>query len=169
VIGAGFRAQVLLAGLLACTGSPAPVPVSPVAVDGTAQDIRRFAGTWQGEFQNPRASRSGTIVFLLPVERDTGRGSVTFAGVPAPLPCADFTHPQQPPAAPVVLRIGRLAVADGSVAGWLEPYRDSERGCWVDTWFQGRLRGDTLRGTFFSHPTSTDTVLGGSWWAARIQ
>jgi hypothetical protein len=140
-----------------------------VAIEGTSRDIRRIAGTWQGAFENPRVNRTGTLVFLLPVDRDTAQASVTFAGPAVPFSCADFTHPEQPPPRPVVLRIGRLAIADGSVAGWLEPYQDSERACSVDTWFQGRLRGDTLRGTFFSHPTATDTVLAGSWWAARIQ
>jgi hypothetical protein len=43
-------------------------------------------------------------------------------------------HPQQPTPEPTMLRIGRLAIADGSIAGWLELYRDSERAATDTVW-----------------------------------
>lgn len=70
---------------------------------------------------------------------------------------------------PVVLRFGALATYRGSLGGWLQPYRDPELSCWIDTWFEGRLVRDTLAGSFFTRRTDTDTVRAGTWWAARSQ
>lgn len=70
---------------------------------------------------------------------------------------------------PVVLRFGALATYRGRLGGWLQPYRDPELSCWIDTWFEGRLVRDTLAGSFFTRRTDTDTVPAGTWWAARSQ
>jgi hypothetical protein len=64
-----------------------------------------------------------------------------------------------------------LATAAGSVGGWMRPYRDPVSACWLDTWFEGLLLGDSLRGTYFNRADTNDTVRHdvrqGNWWAAR--
>lgn len=94
-----------------------------------------------GEFHNTRTRRVGTIFFDLRADSEV----------------------------PVVLRFGALATYRGSLGGWLQPYRDPELSCWIDTWFEGRLVRDTLAGSFFTRRTDTDTVRAGTWWAARSQ
>jgi hypothetical protein len=38
----------------------------------------------------------------------------------------------------------------------------------MDTWFEGMIRGDTLEGMYFSHPSDTaKSVRLGTWWVAR--
>ena len=44
-----------------------------------------------------------------------------------------------------MVRLGRVVVDAGGIAGWLESYRDFDLGCPVDTWFEGRLVRDALR------------------------
>ena len=158
---------LLLTG--ACGPHPAPEPISPVTVEGSPADVRALAGQWHGEYLDPGNQRSGKIEFHLPREGTTAYGSVAFTTTPASPICPELTKTQPAPAQPVptVLTIGRLAVHRGSISGWLAPYRDEQRGCWVDTWFQGRLIRDRLEGTFFAHPTATDTIRAGTWWAKR--
>jgi hypothetical protein len=161
-----LRHGLLIAVLAGCN----PVsPPAPVKVEGGPGDIRRIAGSWQGEFRNEQTGRVGKIVLDLRAESDTAYGKITFAHVVPINFCTDMSHPQQQEnvVMPVVLRLGGLTTSRGSLGGWVLPYRDPELSCWMDTWFEGRIRQDTLRGTFYSRRTDTDTVRAGTWWAAR--
>ena len=142
----------------------------PVGLQGNRSDIRRLAGTWTGEFHNRHTGKVGTIFFDLRADSDTAYGRVTFNHVTPVAACADMTRPQESTSivVPIVLRFGALAVFKGSIGGWLQPYRDPDLLCWMDTWFEGRLVRDTLSGSFFSRRTDTDSVRQGSWWAARV-
>lgn len=163
------RVLPLLLFATACSTSPMPEPLSPVTVEGNAADVRALSGYWRGEYLDTANHRSGEIEFRLPREGTTGYGSITFTTTPSTAICPELTESGPASAEPVrtVLRISRLAVNRGSIGGWLAPYRDVERQCWVDTWFVGRLIRDRLEGTFFAHPTATDTIRAGTWWAAR--
>jgi hypothetical protein len=166
-----FRWTVLvgLGAFLACTWKSAQG--APVRVEGESHDIRRLAGTWGGEFRNPAVGRVGTIFFDLRSAGDTAYGNVRFDRVVPVSGCNDMARPQVTTSVvvPVILRFGALATAEGSLGGWLVPYRDPELLCWMDTWFEGRLMRDTLRGSFFSRRADGDTVRIGSWWAARVR
>lgn len=144
---------------------------APVRMQGEAADIRRLAGTWRGEFHNAQTGRVGTIFFDLQADSDTAYGNVTFDRVVPVATCTDMARPQETSSIvlPVVLRFGALATSNGSLGGWLQPYRDPDLACWMDTWFEGRLVRDTLAGSFFSRPTDRDTVRQGTWWAARTK
>lgn len=146
-----LRRLPALALLAACGGQPALPPAPPVPLEGSAIDIRRLEGSWVGEFVNSGGGRHGHITLTLQPGRDTARGRVAVEG--------------ESPSAP--LRFGRIVVAEGSLAGWIESYHDAELDCPVDTWFEGRLQRDTLRGMFFAHPQLGDSVRRGTWWAAR--
>jgi hypothetical protein len=153
--------------LLAC--ACATHPPSPLRVRGSSRDIRRIAGTWRGEFHS-QTGRVGTIFFDLTATSDTAYGDATFDRVVPTQACTDMTRPPEASEVrvPVVLQFGALTTTEGSIGGWLKPYRDPDQSCWMDTWFEGHLRSDTLSGTFFSRRTDTDTVRMGTWWAARL-
>ena len=161
-----------LSGLLvvaACGRGQGAAPLPPVPVDGPRADVRLLAGEWAGEVLDRDGTPQGTITFRLHPGRDTAQGCVTLRGVtPAPA-CSDPVSAAVRPEGEGTtrLRLGRVVIGDGSIAGWLHPYADLERGGPVDTWFEGRLLRDTLSGMFFAHPATGDTVRQGTWWAAR--
>ena len=164
------RTSWLLLGYLAGCTWMARQP-APIRVQGESRDIRQLAGTWRGEFHNAGTGRVGTIFFDLRADSDTAYGSVTFDRVVPIAACTDMIRPQATSSivVPVVLRFGALATYRGSLGGWLQPYRDPDLSCWMDTWFEGRLVRDTLEGTFASRRMDTDTVRLGTWWAARTK
>ena len=143
---------------------------SGVQVQGRSRDLHRIAGTWSGEFRS-EAGRVGTIFFDLNTASDTAYGSATFDRVVPTQACTDITRPQDIAEirVPVVLQFGALTTSEGSIGGWFRPYRDPDLSCWMDTWFEGKLRGDTLSGSFFARRTDIDTVRMGTWWAARTR
>jgi hypothetical protein len=157
--------------LAACGGGHRSVPALPaVPVEGGNRDIRMLVGTWAGEFVSARGSRRGTIAFALRGVGDTAHGRVLLRGPTPPPGCADpvskATEPQV--VGEIALALARVNVGGQSVGGWLRPYRDPELGCWMDTWFEGTITGDTLEGMYFSHPADTSAALRlGTWWVAR--
>ena len=156
---------LLLLGCACATHEP-----SAVRVQGYSRDIRRIAGTWRGEFHSS-TGRVGTIFFDLKAGSETAHGNATFDRAIPTQACTDMTRPPETSEVrvPVVLQFGALTTAEGSIGGWFKPYRDPDLSCWMDTWFEGRLVQDTLRGSFFARPTDIDTVRMGTWWAARLR
>jgi hypothetical protein len=139
-----------------------------VEVVGQPDDLHRMAGKWIGEFRGERGERHGLIALELAAASDTAYGTVTLQLPDAPAVCDPIrgvTLAQV--TAPIVLRLGALATAQGSVGGWMRPYQDPTTACWQDTWFEGRLRGDSLGGTYFTRPDTGGSVRQGTWWAAR--
>jgi hypothetical protein len=161
-----------LGGLAACSGGSRPGPALPaVPVQGGAGDLRMLVGDWEGEFTSVRGSRrQGAIAFTLHGGRDTAYGRVVLRGPTPPPGCTDPVSraTEARTVGEIVLTLGRINVGGRSVSGWLRPYRDPDLGCWMDTWFEGTIRGDTLDGMYFSHPAdSVQAVRLGTWWAAR--
>ena len=156
---------LLLLGYACATHQP-----SAVRVQGHSRDIRRITGTWRGEFHS-QTGRVGTIFFDLKAGSETAYGNATFDRVIPTQTCTDMTRPPEVSKVrmPVVLEFGALTTSEGSIGGWFKPYRDPDLECLMDTWFEGRLVWDTLRGSFFARPTDSDTVRMGTWWAARLQ
>jgi hypothetical protein len=163
-----LRTVLLSLALSGCSWS-AQQP-SAFQVQGHLHDVGRIAGTWRGEFRS-EAGRVGTIFFDLDAGSDTAYGSATFDRVVPTQACTDIARPQDIAEirVPVVLRFGALTTSEGSIGGWFRPYRDPDLSCWMDTWFEGKLRGDTLSGSFFARRTDIDTVRMGTWWAARMR
>lgn len=164
----------LLAALLAasaCGGGRRAEPAGPmVPVQGGVGDLRLLVGDWEGEFTSTRDARRGRIAFSLLAGRDTAYGRVSMRGPTPPPGCTDAVSraTESESTGEIVLALGRVNVGAPSVGGWLRPYRDPELGCWMDTWFEGVIRGDTLEGMYFSHPSDiAKSVRLGTWWVAR--
>ena len=160
----------LVAALAACSGPRSEPALPAVPVEGSSRDLRMLVGNWEGEFVSDRGTRRGTIAFNLRGGRDTAYGQVRFKGPPPPPGCTDpvssATHARV--VGEIALTLALVNVGGPSVGGWLRPYRDPELGCWMDTWFEGTITGDTLEGMYFSNPADTSAALRlGTWWVAR--
>lgn len=153
---------LLLVTLAACGPVSSPVPV--------LGNPRALEGDWYGEYQSAATGRSGSISFLLKAGEDSAQGDVIMTP-------EGWDHPLQPagqPGVPSAARTRRRALtitfvraSGGGVSGRLDPYVDPQCGCDVMTVFEGRLQGDTLRGTFTSHHEQGGADRSGEWWAVR--
>lgn len=165
-----WRRVAVLAGLAACGRAAVEPPGAPVPVQGEAPDVARLAGRWAGEFHADSGDRQGKIAFALAVDSDTAFGRITLGAAAPAGHCVDPARPQRymEISEPIVLQIQALATARGSVGGWMRPHEDPTLGCWVATWFEGRMVGDTLAGVYFSQPANGDPIRAGTWWVARV-
>jgi hypothetical protein len=68
---------------------------------------------------------------------------------------------------PAVLTINFVRVAVGDVSGILAPYADPETRAKLVTTFQGRLRGDTIEGTYTTRAAGSGDTQAGEWAATR--
>ena len=144
---------VLSVVLGACATGQAPVPVS-----GDAAGLGALAGDWGGDYQG--TTRSGSIVFRLEAGADTAYGDVVM--IPrerreSRLPVQDPSAGLPTPRMVEVLSIAFVRATGGGLEGRLNPYRDPDCDCVLDTRFQGRIRGDVIEGTFASTPSSTNS------------
>ena len=151
----------------ACSSSnPAP----PVPVAGERSDISALAGRWEGEYSSEATGRSGSIVFELRSGDTVARGDVLMvpkgAKQPPPastLPGASTTLSTMPQ----VLNISFVNASGGVVKGTMDPYRDPDCDCEVETTFVGRVTGGTIEGTFTSTSSGATPITTGRWKMTR--
>ena len=150
----------------ACASKPTPVNVT-----GDPEDRASLAGKWAGEYNSPATGRSGSIVFNLSRSGDAATGDVVMIpkGYGKALVPYDRTGTsvQSPGTSSQVLTIRMVRVAGGNVTGVLDPYRDPECNCPVQTSFTGRLSGDTIEGTFSTTRPEASTPQTGTWRVKR--
>ena len=156
----------LATALCACASKPTPVTVS-----GDPEDRASLAGKWTGEYTSPATGRSGRIVFNLSRAGDAASGDVVmiprdYGKALVPYDRAG-TSVQNPGTGSQVLTIHMVRVAGGIVNGVLDPYRDPECNCPVQTSFTGRLSGDTIEGTFTTTKPEASTPQTGTWRVKR--
>lgn len=159
------RTTTMLAGLVAftaCTYYPANFPIY-----GTTDERARLAGDWEGEFDDSRAGGGGSISFRLEAGRDSASGDVTLLA--SHIGNAQLGYETRVPTARTAtrttLRIGYASVGASLVEGILEPFRDPECDCMVDTSFRGELRGDSIVGRYVSRRGWT--MRRGEWRMSR--
>jgi hypothetical protein len=155
----------LAAVLAACASKPTPISVS-----GDPEDRVSLAGKWTGEYNSPATGRSGSIVFNLSRDGDAANGDVVM--IPrgtgrALIPYDRSGANMQLPTASQVLTIKLVRIAGGAVNGVLDPYRDPECDCPVQTTFTGKLTGDTIEGTFSTRGSQSSTAQSGTWRVKR--
>lgn len=144
-----------------CTYQGSPVPV--------AGDTRLLEGEWEGTYTSDQTGRTGSILFSLKAGTDSAYGDVLMIPARADLvgPLTVPPIPEQARRMTRVLRISFLRCDEGQVTGWLDPYDDPETGEQIHTTFEGRLKGNELRGTFSTFYPGSPQVLGGTWWVKR--
>lgn len=156
---------MLAAALVGCGGSQAAVPVV-----GRAADVSQLTGEWYGEYSSVESGRSGSIVFKLVAGADSATGNVVMTPQWVTRQGNIPTQPSasaQPISQPLSIRFVR--VSGGQVSGALDPYPDPNCGCTLHTTFIGRLRSDTLEGTYTSLHEQTRDVQKGRWRVVRKQ
>ncbi len=161
----GITAWVALA--LAAGGCAASERAVPVA--GAPGDVAALAGDWSGEYSSAETQRSGSISFQLSAGADSASGSVLMIprdwrgrrGSTGPGGSATPTQ------APQALSIRFVRATAGAVSGSLEPYRDPECDCMVVTRFEGRMKGDTIEGSYSTVRTESREIQTGRWKVTR--
>ena len=158
-------AAVLGALLAACGSTPEP----PVPVVGAPADVAALAGRWSGSYASAQTGRSGSISFTLATTRDSAVGDVVMIprGLGRPLQAWDRAQPGGPTPRSAVLTISFVRVAAGRVSGRLAPYADPETGRELLTAFEGRLRGNTIDGTYKTHARGETDERTGEWNVTR--
>jgi hypothetical protein len=154
----------LTVALAACATNPQRVPV--VAEQA---DISSLTGQWDGEYSSAASGRAGSITFSLVAGRDTATGDVVMVprGSDQPAPADRQSGAQLIARAPQVLRISFVRVLGANVSGTIEPYRAPDCDCILSTTFVGKLRGDTVEGTFSTTGGPTDSPQSGRWKVTR--
>jgi len=155
----------LVALFVSCSGN-----LPPVQVIGGRNDLQGLVGHWAGTYEVTRGQlRRGEVYLLLDAEKDTARGQVIMTVLtsrpqnrpPANMLPAPMTVPAQ------VLSIRFVRVDGDIVNGVLDPYKDDFCGCILTTKFVGRLRGDTISGTFDIRHSDSLERESGHWLATR--
>ena len=159
--------SLFLSGALiaACAYAGTPVPLR-----GSATDISRLAGRWDGEFWSDESGRRGTLLFTIRAGTDTALGDVVLnSGMTEPVIAADARDPQhlRHSRAPEVLRVTFVAVRGEMLRGEIEPYVAPDCKCVVVTEFLGTIAGDTVLGSYDTRGPGVRQV--GRWSMRRIQ
>ena len=147
----------------ACSWRGTPVPVRG--------DFSRYAGTWEGSYASVETGRSGSIVFQLVGGTDSAYGDVLM--VPAHqvgnFPPGDPRRTSAVGPAPHALRISFVRSEGDRVTGTLDVYQDPESGESLLTKFQGRLRGNEIKGTYSTLTSGTGRMVTGEWSVRRTR
>lgn len=145
--------------LAACSSSKNPAPPVPVA----GSDTSALAGRWEGEYSSEATGRSGSIVFELRSGDRVAHGDVYMK----PAEGAGSNPPGASTPIPQILNINFVSSSGGVVTGTMDPYRDPQCDCEVQTTFVGRVAGDTIEGTFTTTPSGSAPITTGRWKIAR--
>ncbi len=154
-----------------CTYVPPPIPL--VATPGDAEVL---AGRWLGEYEGEGVTpRGGRISFELIAGEDHAHGEVLMIPTGANRPYERYRDGEPPstgreaPAPPEPLRVRFVRAVNGDVNGALDTYWDPDRQCQVWTTFRGRIRGDTIDGTFASTYSRPLAETKGRWRVVRTR
>jgi hypothetical protein len=153
-----------------CASSKNPSPAVPVA--GDRSDVSALAGRWEGEYESEATGRSGSIVFELKPGDRVARGDVLMVpkgalGKEAPPPSNLPGGSDPSRTMPQVLSISFVSASGGVLTGTMNPYKDPQCDCEVQTTFVGRLSGDEISGTFTSMPAGAAPITTGRWKMTR--
>jgi hypothetical protein len=149
------------AALAAACSSSNPAP--PVPVEGS--DLSTLSGRWVGEYSSTETGRTGSIVFELRSGDKTAHGDVLMKPKvdPGGSSSSDALRTM-----PQILNISFVSATGGTLRGTMDPYRDPECDCQVQTTFVGRFVGkDAIEGTFTTTPQGADTITTGRWKISR--
>ncbi|HEY2824101.1 MAG TPA: hypothetical protein VGI83_01005 [Gemmatimonadales bacterium] len=163
---AAVAAMMMMPG---CATRPAQVPAS---IDPAGRML--LTGEWSGTYESPSKSRSGYITFELEQDADSTvcRGDVLMVprenGQPVRTPITGVDpRTGQQYVAPRLLAIEALRVTGDKLSGRIEPYNDPETMHPVRTSFEGRIKGEAIRGSLVTTDEQTGQQFMGTWVVTR--
>jgi hypothetical protein len=167
------RAWLVILGGFAVSAVACISRSAPIELTSSDFDLNPLVGEWRGDYSSAATGRTGTIAFTLRAGEGAAAGNVVM------IPRADSLLTDEEREAlsntlaqgQSVLKIHFVRKEGGSVNGTLDPYRDPDCGCAVNTTFQGVFRdASTIEGTFTTVPsTPGGSVTGGKWKAKRVK
>jgi hypothetical protein len=144
-----------------------PPPRIPITIDPIS--LTALRGQWTGSYRGDQTLRTGAIEFSLNASGDSATGSVVMTDERGMNVLRPVDTPQQHLRHAVssqVLFIRFVGARDGEVFGKLEPYVAPDCDCTVNTSFTGKIRADTVSGTYFTEQTMGLTQTG-TWKVVR--
>jgi len=168
-------ALVFTLGTAACVwacSSSSKNPAPSVPMSGARSEISSLAGRWEGTYSSEATGRSGSIVFELKSGDTVAKGDVLMVPRGANAPADSSKLPGTDEALrtmPQVLTIHFVSASAGEVQGTMDPYRDPDCDCEVQTTFVGKPSGDTIEGTFTTTRSGADAtpMATGRWSIVR--
>jgi hypothetical protein len=139
-------------------------------IEGSGEDFARFSGRWEGIYSSDESGRAGTVVFSVSKDGSQSRGEIIMIprGWGKPLGANDERPAGERPDLLHALRFRLMRLEGDRVTGILEPYRDPDCGCDLETSFEGKLTHDVIAGTYRSRAlegkeTTGEEVMAGVW------
>ena len=168
-----FSVFCLLAAMaVSCSSRPtqkSPAPSIPLG--GESRSLNALVGRWEGTYTNPANGRTGTVVLEFLSDKEA-HGDILMIppGSTDRKPSAEETLRTMPR----VLEINFIQAEGDELSGTVGPYEDPDSHCSAHTAFQGKLRGDTIEGSFRtecldSHGKADPNIptTTGSWKVSR--
>lgn len=155
---------LLIVGIGGCV-SPVWLPSAPVPVEGASAEL---AGIWRGTYESRDTGRFGDVVFALSADADSAVGEVVMVPRGRTVTVLQDGDRWRWTGAtrPEVLTVRFVRFRGGTLRGALDPYRDPDCGCELETTFDGEIEGDTIRGRFETR-ASGDHDAEGTWEVTR--
>jgi hypothetical protein len=158
-----FTAILLVIALVSgCKSTESPLPVY-----GLSSEVNQLIGKWYGEYTSSDTGRHGRIYFDLRAEADSAIGHVIMDPEAREMDDA-FDDQLLSSRLSEALTIRFVSIGEGHIVGRLDPYKDPNCGCKLDTIFEGHLNGDKIEGIFASHRDVFHLSTSGQWWVEKI-
>lgn len=161
----GFVLSAVVVLGTSCIYQPAPVPVQ-----GQEAELSQLVGKWVGGYTSPEMGRVGSILFTLTANTDTAYGDVLMIPKRTAVPIQSNPDSATPGAGQpgnTILTIRFVRTGESQVRGELEEYVDVERGCLLNTSFEGTVSRFSIIGTFLTTEVESGRSVRGSWWVER--
>jgi hypothetical protein len=168
-----LRPSTIFAVLLAASTIGCARRTPGIEVSATDFDVNSLVGQWRGTYQSSKTGRSGTIAFTLLAGESSASGNVVMIPrsdsllTPAEREMVNnISNPGR-----TVLSIHFVRKQGGTLSGNLDPYRDPDCSCQVNTTFAGSFTGSAaIEGTFSTVPSAPGgSVTGGTWKVTRVK
>ena len=153
----------------ACASSSEPKSVAPpIPTGGDKASFKTLKGRWEGTYTNPANRRSGTIVLEFYSDKET-HGDILMLppGSAQPKPSQEEILRTMPR----VLEINFIEAGPaGELSGTVGPYEDPDTHCQARSLFQGKVKGETIDGTFRTEcGDGSSPATSGVWTVTRVK
>jgi hypothetical protein len=163
------RVLIAFAAASCASSSSEPKSVAPaIPTGGEKGSFKALAGRWEGTYTNPSNRRSGTIVLEFYSDKET-HGDILM--IP---PGSAQSKPSQEEilrTMPRVLEINFIEAGPaGELSGTVGPYEDPDTHCQARSLFQGKVKGETIDGTFRTECAGgSSAATSGVWTVTRVK